>query len=54
MGKIQNSHIKCIILNQEFLQNNKKLAFILLKLMEKNLSVNEVDKIINNYNKNNY
>lgn len=54
MEKMQNSHIKCIILNQEFLQNNKKLAYILLKLIEKDLSANEVDKIINRYKEDNY
>lgn len=54
MEKIQTSHIKCTILNREYLQNNKKLAYILLKLIEKDLSSNEVDKIINSYKYNNY
>lgn len=54
MGKIQNTDIKCTILNAEYLQNNKKLAHILLKLIEKDLSANEVDKIINRHKDNNY
>lgn len=51
MAKLENSHIKCVVINPEFLHNNKKLSKALLKLFSKNLTQDEINKVIKNLQK---
>ncbi|MDF2880926.1 MAG: hypothetical protein K0R54_1483 [Clostridiaceae bacterium] len=54
MKKIKKEDIKCIIMNPEYLQNNKNLSIVLSKLFGQNLTQHEVNKIINSNKNNNY